>query len=120
MDKESPIIEWIRLRVRIIGSAAAVGFLLSVLTVALLPLITQYSLQFVSTETFLLAVLCLGFGILGWSGSILAGNGIENAQRHLDTRTNWTEAGSRRAMARIGGFGAGGIIGVIIITTLLG
>lgn len=120
MGTASAATEWIRARVRIVGSAGAIGFLLSVLAVALIPILPQYGLQFVSTETFLLATLCFGFGVLGWSGSILAGNGIENAQRHLNTGTNWTEADSRRAMARISGFGAGGMVGVIIATTLLG
>lgn len=117
---DEAVTEWIRARVRIVGAAAAVGFLLSVLAVSLLPILAQYDLRFVSTQAFLLATLCFGFGILGWSGSILAGSGIENAQRHLDTGTNWTEADSRRAMARISGFGAGGMIGVIIATTLIG
>lgn len=117
---DSAVIGWIRLRIRIVGSAAVIGFLLSVLAVALIPILLGYSLGFVSTEAFLLALLCFGFGVLGWSGSILAGRGIENAQHHLDTGTNWTEADSRRAMARISGFGAGGIIGVIIATTLIG
>jgi hypothetical protein len=119
MDIADAVTGWVRPRVRIVGSASAIGFLLSVLAVVVLPILPQYDLRFVSTQTFLLAVLCFGFGVLGWSGSILAGNGLENAQRHLDTRTNWSEADSRRAMARIGGFGVGGMVGVIIATTLL-
>jgi hypothetical protein len=115
----SAVAGWIRTRVHLIGSAAVVGFVLSAFTVIVLS-ITLYSLQLVSTQTFVLAALCFGFGLLGWSGSILAGNGIENAQRHLDTGTDWSETDSRRAMARISGFGAGGMAGVIIVTTLLG
>lgn len=117
---DSPNTELIRVRARLVASAAAVGFLPAVLAVVVLPLFPQYGLRSVSTQTFLLATLCFGFGVLGWSGSILVGNGIENAQRHLDTGTDWTEADSRRAMARISGFGAGGMSGVIIATTLLG
>lgn len=61
-----------------------------------------------ATETtFAVGALVLGFGVLGWSGSVMAGRGMENLQRHLDMETNWTEMDSRRAMARITGFGAG-------------
>lgn len=119
MDK-GPVIERMRTRVRIVGSAGGIGFLLSVLAVAVLSIVLRYGFRFVSTQIFLLAALCFGFGVLGWSGSILAGSGLENAQRHLATGTDWTEADSRRAMTRISGFGAGGMIGVIIATTLLG
>jgi hypothetical protein len=66
-----------------------------------------------------MAALALGFGVLGWSGSIFAGRGFEAMQRHLDTGTNWTERDSRRAMTRISGFGAGGMLGVVVATTLL-
>jgi hypothetical protein len=57
--------------------------------------------------TFSVGALALGFGLLGWSGSVMAGRGVEEMQEHLDTSSDWTEAKSRRAMARIGGFGGG-------------
>jgi LPS O-antigen subunit length determinant protein (WzzB/FepE family) len=119
-DAVRAVREWVRPRVRLVGSAAAIGFLLSVFVVSLLAIATQYDLRFVSTQTFSLAALCFGFGLLGWSGSIFAGNGVENAQRYLDTGTNWTESDSRRAMTRICGFGIGGMIGVTVVTILLG
>lgn len=109
---------WIRVRVRLVGLPAALGFCL--FATGALVLATQYDLQTVSTQTFSLAALCFGFGILGWSGAVLAGNSVEAAQRHLDTGTNWTEADSRRAMARISGAGAGGMVGVIVVVTILG
>jgi hypothetical protein len=115
----SAVAGWIRTRVHLIGSAAVVGFVLSVIAVISLS-IAQYGVRFASTQIFVLAALCFGFGVLGWSGSILAGSGLENAQRHLDTGTDWSETDSRRAMARISGFGAGGMAGVIIVTTLIG
>lgn len=120
MDSGGALREWVRPRVRIVGLAAVIGFFLSAFAVFLLAIATQYDLRFVSTQTFSLAALCFGFGILGWSGSIFAGNGVENAQRYLDTGTNWSESDSRRAMARISGFGAGGMIGVTVVATLLG
>lgn len=109
---------WIRARVRLVGLSVVVGFLLFVTGVLLL--VTQYDLRTVSTQTFSLAALCFGFGILGWSGAVLAGASVEAVQRHLDTGLNWTEADSRRAMARISGAGAGGMVGVIVVVTLLG
>ncbi|QIB76149.1 hypothetical protein GL213_01965 [Halogeometricum borinquense] len=68
---------------------------------------------------FLLGILALGFGVLGWSGSVLAGRGFEEMQRHLDTGAEWTEMDSRRAMARIGGFGAGVMLAAMTLGTLL-
>lgn len=109
---------WVRARVRLLGSSVVLGFVL--LSIAVPILATQYDMRVVSTQAFSLAALCFGFGVLGWSGSILAGTSFEAAQRHLDTGMNWTEADSRRAMARIGGVGAGGMIGVIVTVTLLG
>lgn len=111
-------VAWIRARVRLFGLPAVLGFLLFVTGVLLC--VTQYDLRTVSTQTFSLAALCFGFGILGWSGSVLAGGSVEDVQRHLDTGINWTEADSRRAMARISGAGAGGMVGVIVVVTLLG
>ncbi len=109
---------WIRARVRLIGSAALGGGVLAVFGVIGLLLATPYDLAFVSTQAFSLGALCFGFGLLGWSGSVLAGSSVENAQRYLDTGMNWSEADSRRAMARIGGFGFGGMVGVIVVSSL--
>jgi len=60
-----------------------------------------------------------GFALIGWSGSIIAGRGFENLQHHLSTGSNWTERDSRRAMARIGGFGFGGMLGVSLSLIVL-
>jgi hypothetical protein len=69
---------------------------------------------------FAAGLLCFGFGLLGWSGSVLAGKGFEEMQRRLDTGSDWTESDSRRAMARIGGFGAGTMVAAMTLGTLLG
>ncbi len=58
-------------------------------------------------QVFSLGALAFGLGLLGWSGSVMAGTGIENMQRYMKTRSNWTEADSRRAMTRLIGFGLG-------------
>jgi hypothetical protein len=69
---------------------------------------------------FLVGVLAFGFGLLGWAGSAIAGPGLEAMQAHLDTASGWTEADSRRAMARIGGFGAGVMLAAMVVGTALG
>nr|WP_321169876.1 hypothetical protein [Salinigranum rubrum] len=69
---------------------------------------------------FLLGTVAFGFGLLGWAGSALAGPGLEAMQSHLDTAGGWTEADSRRAMARIGGFGAGVMLAAMLVGTALG
>lgn len=119
-DSASELWAWIRDRLRLVGSAALVGGVLAALGVVGSLLLTQYGLAVVSTQLFSLGALCFGFGLLGWSGSVLAGPSVEHAQQYLDTDTDWTEDDSRRAMARIGGFGFGGMFGVICVASLLG
>jgi len=65
-------------------------------------------------------LLAFGFGLPGWLSRILFGRCIENVQRHLDTETNRTETGSRRAMARVGFFGTGVILAVPLLAALSG
>lgn len=67
---------------------------------------------------FALGTVALGFGVLGWSGSIFAGRGVEAAQRQLHTRTDWTERDSRRAMLRVAGFGLGVAVAVSLLETI--
>ncbi|MEF8774046.1 MAG: hypothetical protein V5A37_04945 [Halobacteriales archaeon] len=76
--------------------------------------------RFASRKTFAFGALLLGFGLLGWSGSIMAGSGVEAMQRHLDVGGGWTERKSRRAMIRIGSFGAGWMVGSAVATAVLG
>ncbi|MFC6836943.1 DUF7268 family protein [Halomarina ordinaria] len=111
---------WARPRVRIVLSAALVGAPLGALATLALVSLLPFSVREASTQAFALSALALGFGLLGWSGSVLLGRSVERAQRTLETGTDWTEADSRRAMARIVGVGAGGMVGVALVTTLLG
>ncbi|WP_372911774.1 hypothetical protein [Salinigranum sp.] len=69
---------------------------------------------------FLVGTVAFGFGLLGWAGSALAGPGLEAMQAHLETAGGWTEADSRRAMARIGGFGAGLMLTAVLLGTAFG
>jgi hypothetical protein len=115
-----PLSAWLRPRVRLVVGAGLVGVVAGVAaTLAFFFFVHPDNLPRASARAFSLAAIALGFGVLGWSGSIFAGRGFEEMQRHLDTGTDWTEEDSRRAMARISGFGAGGMVGVIVATTLL-
>jgi hypothetical protein len=115
-----PVSAWLRPRVRLVAGAGLVGVVAGVVaTLAFFFLVHPDDLRRASARAFSLAAIALGFGVLGWSGSIFAGRGFEEMQRHLDTGTDWTEEDSRRAMARISGFGAGGMVGVVAATTLL-
>jgi len=68
----------------------------------------------------LLVAGAFGFGLLGWAGSVVAGPGLEAMQAHLDAASGWTETDSRRAMARIGAFGAGVMLAAVVVGTALG
>lgn len=110
---------WLAPRLRVVGGAAALGAALGGAGVVVLAVVAGDA-RFAASQVFALGALALGFGLLGWSGSAMAGRGVENLQRHLDTGTDWTEADSRRAMARIGGFGAGWMVGAAVVGALLG
>ena len=69
-------------------------------------------------KTFAVGALLLGFGVLGWSGNVMASRGIENAQRYIDTDTDWSEDDSRRAITRVGSFGAGLMLAVPSVTAV--
>lgn len=99
---------------RLVGSAAAVGGVVGAAVAA------AFGPTGRAETAFALGALLFGFALIGWSGSVLVGGAVEHAKRHLDLRTDWTEADSRRAMARIGGFGAGVMVGVAVLGTILG
>lgn len=100
---------FLRPRVRLVGTAALVGVAAGLCLFGALSL-TGRSTVGAARVAFVIASLAFGFGLLGWSGSAMAGRGFEAMQEHLETGTDWTEADSRRAMARIGGFGAGAML----------
>lgn len=108
---------WATPRLRLVGSAAAVGFLVGGLFTVALSL--RFPRTVATTLTFSVGTLVLGFGILGWSGSIFAGPGIETMGRLLDAKSRWTETDSRRAMARVTGFGLGITLAVPAAATVL-
>ncbi|WP_458189129.1 DUF7268 family protein [Haladaptatus sp. NG-WS-4] len=77
------------------------------------------TVTFASRKVFAVAALTLGFGVLGWSGSVFAGQAVENMQEYLDSNTGWTEANSRLAMTVIASLGAGGMVGASAMTLVL-
>ncbi len=107
-------------RARLVAAAVGAGFVAGSVGFAGGLLVFSTSPREASTLVFLLGTLAFGFGILGWSGSILAGEGFANMQRYMDSPTDWTERKSRRAMARVGGFGAGAMAAAVLIGTALG
>jgi hypothetical protein len=100
-------------RARLVGRGLLVGGVLGAIAVVVLYAYSG-SVAFANQKAFAIGALLLGLALLGWSGSIMAGRGIENLQHHLDTNTRWTEADSRRAMALVGGTGFGWMVGVAI------
>lgn len=105
-------------RLRLVGSGLAVGVPAGPVGVGVLAGTGRSTPDALAT-VFALGTLALGLGVLGWSGSIAAGRGIEAAQRHMGTRTDWTERDSRRAMARVVGLGLGVTVAVSLVETLL-
>nr|WP_282594549.1 hypothetical protein [Halomarina salina] len=99
------------------GSAVVGAVLGAVLYLALLA--TSDDPRGASTTAFALGALVFGFGTLGWSGSVLLGESVESAQRLRDTASDWSEADSRRAMARVAGAGAGSMAAVAVLGSVL-
>ena len=105
-------------RVRLVASALLAGAGVGTVGVGAGTLVVTVAPA--ADTAFLLGTVAFGFGVLGWAGSALAGPGLEAMQTHLDTASDWTEADSRRAMARIGGFGAGVMLAAMLVGTALG
>ncbi|MFQ3294255.1 MAG: Na+/phosphate symporter [Halobacteriales archaeon] len=102
-------------RARLVGRGFLVGVLLGALAVLGL---FAYSgdVGFANRKAFAIGALFLGLGLLGWSGTIMAGREMENLQEYLDMNSSWTKEDSRQAMALVGGAGFGWMIGVAITT----
>ncbi|WP_135852349.1 DUF7268 family protein [Halorussus salinus] len=109
----------VRERAARLGRALLLGGVLAALAVPLLVLSGE-TLVFASEKVFAVGALVFGFSILGWSGSVFAGKGIENFQRHIGGRSDWSEADSRQAMALLGSVGLGGMVGAMAATLVVG
>ncbi|ERG94664.1 hypothetical protein [Haloquadratum walsbyi] len=105
-------------RSRLVGSALFVGCVFGVICVSVSA--SVIGIPTAADTVFLAGTLALGFGTLGWSASIIAGPGIKAMQTHLETATDWNEADSRRAMARISSFGVGVMTAAIVVGVIFG
>jgi hypothetical protein len=112
-DQPTPLAD----RARLVGRAAAVGVVAGVALA--LALAVFEGPGFAGRKSFAVGAVLLGFGLLGWSGSIMAGEGFESMRAHLDVSSDWTERRSRRAMARVGGLGGGWMVGASIAAAVL-
>lgn len=110
---------WLAPRVRLVGPAALAGLFVGILGVVVVTVVYD-DVTLASEQVFSLAALVFGFGLLGWSGSAMFGRAVETTQEYMETGSEWTEESSRRAMARILGFGLGGMTGAIVGTLVLG
>ena len=108
-----------RERARRIGRALLLGAVLAGVAVPTLVLSGE-SVAFASEKIFAVGALVFGFSLLGWSGSVFAGRGMENFQRHIGGRSDWSEADSRRAMVLLGSVGIGGMVGASLATMVVG
>ncbi|WP_338726953.1 hypothetical protein [Haladaptatus sp. DJG-WS-42] len=109
---------WLRPRIRLLGGAGLVGLVVGVVATVAYTLY-QGDASFATSQVFSLGALALGFATLGWTGSVFMGQAIETMQSYLAAGGDWTEADSRRAMARIAGFGAGMMVGSVLASFAL-
>ncbi|MFC4358017.1 hypothetical protein ACFO0N_08665 [Halobium salinum] len=116
---EVEIVGVLTARTRLVGTAALVGLVAGVVGF-IVSLLYFDSVRAASDLVFVLGSVAFGFGLLGWAGSMLVSNSVGAMQEHLGTAEGWTERGSRRAMARITGFGAGAMVGVVVATVAAG
>ncbi|WP_375137067.1 DUF7268 family protein [Halostella salina] len=105
---------WLRAAARRVLLAVAAGVAVGVGGVVAFAL--RDGLRTATEQVFALGALAFGVGLLGWSGSVMAGRGFENMQRYLDTGSDWTESDSRRAMSRVTGFGVGVMVAASVAT----
>ncbi|WP_435159375.1 DUF7268 family protein [Haladaptatus sp. DFWS20] len=105
-------------RVRLVSRFGLGGVALGAIGV-LVVVLTGETVAFASRKVFSVAALAFGFALLGWSGSVFAGEAVESMNERLDSNSNWTEADSRRAMTVVGSLGAGGMVGASLMTLVL-
>lgn len=116
--RSGAVVAYLTPRARLLATAGAVGVVVG--CAGALALAVRFDdAAFAASQVFAFGALVLGFALLGWSGSVFAGRGIEAMQTYMETGTGWTEADSRRAMARIGGFGAGVMVGTAVLDVLV-
>jgi len=115
-----PLATVVRERARLVAGGAAVGSVATPVLVAGLVAVVGITPLAAAETAFAFGGLWFGLALLGWAGSVASGRAIEAAQDHLDADAGWTERRSRRAMARIGGFGAGMMLVATVVGTAVG
>ncbi|MDS0300016.1 hypothetical protein NDI76_14815 [Halogeometricum sp. S1BR25-6] len=102
---------------RVAGGAFLVGLLAGV---AALVVAAAFSGVADGADTAILfGALFFGVGFLGWSGAVFAARGVGSGRRRPDAGLARTGANFRRAMARVGGFGAGVMAAAATLGVLL-
>ncbi|MCT9095232.1 hypothetical protein [Haloarchaeobius sp. HME9146] len=101
--------QW-RGRARLVATALAVGVVVGLVAVPLFAAF-GFSPRGAAGTVFALGTLAFGFGLVGWSGSIILGDAVEIRDSLLGKDSDWTEPKSRRAMVRVGSFGFGVMLG---------
>ncbi|WP_435361443.1 DUF7268 family protein [Haloarchaeobius sp. DFWS5] len=104
-------------RARLVGTAAGKGTVVGAVVTLVVGLVIG-DVVAASELVFALGALALGGSLLGWSGSVMVGDAVEARNALLETNSDWTEAKSRRAMARIGGFGVGTMVGSSVVAAV--
>ncbi|WP_435316845.1 DUF7268 family protein [Haloarchaeobius sp. TZWSO28] len=97
-------------RARLVATALAVGAVVGLVAVPLFVAL-GFSPRGAAGTVFALGTLAFGFGLVGWSGSIILGDAVAVREGLLGKNSDWTEAKSRRAMVRVGSFGFGVMLG---------
>ncbi|WP_050033136.1 DUF7268 family protein [Halorubrum halophilum] len=115
-----PLPPVVRERGRLVAGGAAVGSVAAPILVVGLVVVVGVGPLAAAETAFAFGGLWFGLALLGWAGSVASGRAIEAAQERLDVGSGWTERRSRRAMARIGGFGAGMMLVAPVIGTAVG
>ncbi|MFO8115409.1 MAG: hypothetical protein R6U01_08630 [Halorubrum sp.] len=115
-----PVPPAVRERGRLVAGGVAVGAAATPVLVVGLVAVGGFAPLAAAETAFAFGGLWFGLALLGWSGSVASGRAIEAAQEHLDADSGWTERRSRRAMARIGGFGAGMMLVAPVLGSLVG
>lgn len=115
-----PEVSAIRERGRLVAGGAVVGGIATPILMVGLVVAAGAPPMAAAETAFAFGGLWFGFGLLGWAGSVASGRAVEAAQEHLETGTEWTERRSRRAMARIGGFGGGTMVSAAVLGTIVG
>ncbi|WP_254765988.1 DUF7268 family protein [Salinilacihabitans rarus] len=101
---------------RLGGVFVAGGAAGAAIALALLP---QRGPQEATSTAFALGALIFGAALLGWTAAVVGGRGLETTYESVETESQFTEAGARRAMLLLCALGLGGMVGASVISAVL-